>query len=82
MLAHQGGWDEMLLVAVPVVLIVLALWRATLRVDRQNAATRESAPSNVGSDSGEATDQIVVSAIDVMNVADLGDAIGDQSGHD
>lgn len=56
MLAHQGGWDEMLLVAVPVVLIVLALWRATLRVDRQNAATRESAPSDVGSDSGEATD--------------------------
>ena len=55
MLAHQGGWDELLLVAIPAVLIVLALWRATIRVERQNAATKSSAPRDVGSDSGEAT---------------------------
>ena len=56
MLAHQGGWDELLLVAGPVALIVLVLWRATLRVDRQNAAKRSLEPSDVGSDPSEATD--------------------------
>ena len=55
MLAHQGGWDEMLLVAGPVALIVLVLWRATIRVERQAAAKRALAPNDVGSDSDEAT---------------------------
>ena len=56
MLAHQGGWDEMLLVAGPIALIVLVLWRATLRVDRQNAAKRASGSDNVGTDSDKAAD--------------------------
>ena len=41
MLAHQGGWDEILLVAGPIAVIVLVLWQATRRADRQ-AAERES----------------------------------------
>ena len=41
MLAHQGGWDEILLVAGPIAVIVLVLWQATRRADRQ-VAERES----------------------------------------
>jgi len=33
-LAHQGGWDEILLVAGPILVIVLVLWRATKRAER------------------------------------------------
>ena len=35
-LAHQGGWDEILLVAGPIAVIVFALWRATKRVKRES----------------------------------------------
>ncbi len=49
MLAHQGGWDEIMLVAGPIAVIVLVLWQATRRADRQ-VAERESlvdaAPTN------------------------------------
>ena len=41
MLAHQGGWDEILLVTGPIAVIVLVLWQATRRADRQ-VAERES----------------------------------------
>ena len=34
MLAHQGGWDELLLVAGPVVVIVAVLALVKKRVDR------------------------------------------------
>jgi hypothetical protein len=33
-LAHQGGWDEILLVAGPILVIVLVLWKATRRAER------------------------------------------------
>jgi uncharacterized membrane protein len=33
-LAHQGGWDEVLLVAGPILVIAFVLWRATKRVKR------------------------------------------------
>jgi len=33
-LAHQGGWDELLLVLGPIVVIVVALWVVKRRVDR------------------------------------------------
>jgi hypothetical protein len=33
-IAHQGGWDEILLVAGPMLAIVFVLWRATKRVKR------------------------------------------------
>jgi hypothetical protein len=34
-LAHQGGWDEILLVAGPIAVIVALLWLAKRRLDRQ-----------------------------------------------
>lgn len=34
-LAHQGGWDEMLLVAGSIVAIVGLLWVAKRRLDRR-----------------------------------------------
>jgi len=49
-LAHQGGWDEILLVAGPIAVIVLVLWQATRRVDRQvleRNRQSESTPTNV-----------------------------------
>jgi len=36
--AHQGGWDEILLVAGPILVIVLVLWKATQRAERIAAA--------------------------------------------
>lgn len=56
MLAHQGGWDEILLVAGPIALIVLVLWRATLRVKRQSTPQRELVADDVGTDSSKVTD--------------------------
>lgn len=34
LLAHQGGWDEALLIAGPILLIAALLWVAKRRVDR------------------------------------------------
>ena len=46
-LAHQGGWDEMLLVAGPIALVAGLLWLARRRVTRtQSAPTPEDADSN------------------------------------
>ena len=36
MLAHQGGWDEVLLVGGPIVIIIVALAIAKRRVDRMH----------------------------------------------
>lgn len=50
MLAHQGGWDEIVLVAGPIAVIVLVLWQATRRADRQVAEREklaDSEPTNV-----------------------------------
>ena len=33
LLAHQGGWDEILLIAGPIVIIMGLLWLAKRRVD-------------------------------------------------
>ena len=33
--AHQGGWDESLLVAGPIAVIVGLLWLAKRRIDRR-----------------------------------------------
>lgn len=33
LLAHQGGWDEVLLIAGPILIIVGLLWLAKRRVD-------------------------------------------------
>jgi hypothetical protein len=46
-LAHQGGWDEMLLVAGPIALVAGLLWLARRRVTRtQSAPTPEDADTN------------------------------------
>lgn len=36
MLAHQGGWDEILMVAVPVAIVILLLRLAKRRAERAN----------------------------------------------
>jgi hypothetical protein len=41
-LAHQGGWDEILLVAAPIAMIVLVLWRATRAAERTENASDDS----------------------------------------
>lgn len=38
-LAHQGGWDEILLVAGPIVLVVGLLGLAKRRIERAQAVT-------------------------------------------
>lgn len=35
MLAHQGGWDEVLLIVGPMLVVVALLWLAKRRVERQ-----------------------------------------------
>ena len=42
MFAHQGGWDELLLVAGPLLLIGGALWLANKRVSGQLDDTKPS----------------------------------------
>jgi hypothetical protein len=42
LLAHQGGWDEILLIAGPIVLIMGLLWLAKRRVD--HAASLHGGP--------------------------------------
>jgi len=48
-LAHQGGWDEMLFVLVPIALFATLLWRASKRADRL-VSERHRAP---GAPSGD-----------------------------
>ena len=51
LLAHQGGWDEMLLVVAPMVIVGGLLWIAKRRVDRAAAdATRNSDALDSGAD--------------------------------
>jgi hypothetical protein len=59
MLAHQGGWDEILLVAGPIVVIASLLRLAKRRVDRaaqaaestpDRSATTEGGPLDRGTD--------------------------------
>ena len=39
-LAHEGGWDEILLVAGPIVVLGAILWLANRRADRMAGADR------------------------------------------
>ena len=87
MLAHQGGWDEILLVAGPIAVIVLVLWQATRRADRQvpSAIGRVNRPlrtsSNEGTKSSQFANQVVIATINVMNVVDHCLATRNQAGH-
>jgi hypothetical protein len=47
--AHQGGWDEILLVVAPMLLVVGLLWVAKRRVDRA-AVSRRSDSLDPGTD--------------------------------
>jgi hypothetical protein len=44
-LAHQGGWDEILLVVVPLLLVGLALWIANKRVSAQLEEAQPDTPN-------------------------------------
>lgn len=50
MLAHQGGWDEILLVAGPIVVIIGVLVLARQRVGRLPPRPEPDAPSDRGAD--------------------------------
>jgi hypothetical protein len=45
LIAHQGGWDEFLLVAAPVAILAALLGVAKRRIDRANRSEREDAPN-------------------------------------
>jgi hypothetical protein len=47
LLAHQGGWDEILLVVAPMLVVGGLLWIAKRRVDR---AANSSDPLDAGTD--------------------------------
>ncbi len=47
LLAHQGGWDEMLLVATPIVIFYLILRAANRRAKRLVPLDQEPPPSVV-----------------------------------
>ena len=46
LIAHQGGWDEALLIGAPILIIIGLLWLAKRRVDAAHA-TSHGAGSNV-----------------------------------
>jgi hypothetical protein len=48
--AHQGGWDEMLMVLGPIAVIVLLLRLARRRAMRSGAAVAEDEPADDGED--------------------------------
>jgi hypothetical protein len=43
-LAHQGGWDEILLVVTPIVVLALILWRANKKAARLEAENETAEP--------------------------------------
>ena len=49
-LAHQGGWDELVLVAVPMVALAGLLWLARRRAERE--AEDEAAAPTPASEAG------------------------------
>ena len=51
-LAHQGGWDEILMVVAPLAVIGLLLWVANRRVSAQIAAETAAGSSSTGPTSG------------------------------
>lgn len=50
MLAHQGGWDEMLFVLTPMVVFAVLLWMAKRRADRELAEEEAAAGAEAGHD--------------------------------
>ncbi len=54
LLAHQGGWDEVLLVGGPILVIGVVLWVAKRRVDAAAATLDPDAGSDPGDPTGGA----------------------------
>jgi hypothetical protein len=53
--AHQGGWDEILLVVAPIAAVAGLLWIAKRRVDRDGADRSATSDSlDAGADRSEA----------------------------
>lgn len=50
-IAHQGGWDEALLIGTPILAIVGLLWVAKRRVDAAHATSQET-PHEASHDAG------------------------------
>lgn len=44
LLAHQGGWDEVLLIGGPILAIIGLLWLAKRRVDRAASVRQHPDP--------------------------------------
>lgn len=47
-LAHQGGWDEILLVLTPIALFAGLLWLANTRANKELKRRREAAAEDDG----------------------------------
>jgi cyanate permease len=54
-LAHQGGWDEILLVLTPIALFAGLLWLANTRANRELKRRRAEAEAEEPGPDGEAT---------------------------
>ncbi len=48
LIAHQGGWDEILIVAIPALALLYGLRRAERRARREAEAREESPPDARG----------------------------------
>jgi hypothetical protein len=46
LLAHQGGWDEILMVAAPIAVFGVLLWLANRRAQARLDANADASPSN------------------------------------
>lgn len=47
LLAHQGGWDEMLMVAVPVAVFAVLLWVANRRAATMGEPEEHEGPRDI-----------------------------------
>lgn len=57
-LAHQGGWDEILLFVVPVVVVLLLLGWAEQRSRSVDVAEVDGAGVGAGGESGDEADEV------------------------
>ena len=57
LLAHQGGWDEILLVLTPIALFAGLLWLANSRANRELQRRRAAAETEPDDDARDGPDQ-------------------------
>jgi hypothetical protein len=56
LLAHQGGWDEILMVVGPVLVVVALLLVVRRRIERRNAAVETAAPAVADAEASQPDD--------------------------